>query len=105
MVLYLRDLITHCQVIKSRLTEFLVGLSNQVTLDEKGDRIPYYQVVNVVDGEIKIVTQNLDIQNLYSKKLDMKAHEWRFPGGGSQIPPDIPKCGFHDEKCSGEFVG
>ena len=78
-----------------------LGLSKNVDLDERGARIPHYEIVNIQDGKMKVIIDEVDVQNLNAVILPTTGYI--FPGRATVAPPDIPKCGFFNEKCPSKY--
>ena len=79
----------------SRLFFLASAYTGPVNLDEQGDRIPMFVISNVVNAElvIRTVYDPLDPRPLPDNVTFI------FPGNTTNIPPDVPKCGFLNEHC------
>ncbi|XP_066915362.1 atrial natriuretic peptide receptor 1-like [Clytia hemisphaerica] len=72
------------------------GYTGPFHLDAQGDRIPDFHISNVVDGTV-VNLYEYDPLNAVGE-LDANI-TFVFPGNTTQIPLDVPVCGFHNEFC------
>ncbi|CAH1244880.1 NPR1 [Branchiostoma lanceolatum] len=72
------------------------GVQGWVTLDANGDRETNYMMYSFQDGHMKAVGYYFGHSGEYE---DVPGTTIRWPGGGLTPPPDMPYCGFDEEKC------
>ena len=87
-------------MVELEKTKF-IGASDFVSLDEKGDRIPHYQIINTQNAEMKVIMDDIHIQDT-EEVIWPPVVPIRFPDNSTfpeTLPPDVPVCGFFEEKC------
>ncbi|XP_070536704.1 atrial natriuretic peptide receptor 1-like isoform X6 [Ptychodera flava] len=76
------------------------GITGNVTIDDNGDRDADYSLLDMTDpgrGTFEVVL------NYYGdRKVVEKVADIHWPGGATGPPPDVPVCGFQNEKCPPE---
>ncbi|XP_071492420.1 atrial natriuretic peptide receptor 1-like isoform X3 [Diadema antillarum] len=73
------------------------GISGEISIDEKGDRDADYSLLEMTDtenGTFEVIGVYYGAKRVY-KPVAGKVIDWP----GSEVPPDIPKCGFLNELC------
>lgn len=81
----------------------ILGFTGPVHIDKNGDRIPLFNIDNVNNGKLVTVATYNPLNN---KSIEMIPNEVIvFPGNTTDVPKDVPYCGFDHSKClSGQYI-
>ena len=82
----------------SNIIVILVGVTDQVEIDENGDRVPSFFIHNFLNGERKVVGKYEPSKNNTVQDIIESAKIY-FPGHSEKPPLDVPVCGFDNENC------
>ncbi|XP_006822860.1 atrial natriuretic peptide receptor 1-like, partial [Saccoglossus kowalevskii] len=72
------------------------GADGEVVIGNDGDRLPSYQMLNVIDGELVPVVNWFPSRRMFDIRPDSTIY---FPGGSTTPPIGRPDCGWYQEFC------
>ena len=83
------------------------GLTGKVVLDEKGDRVPAFKLVNIHNGVMEKIgdydaTKHIGGGTYINDTAIFDVDQFFFPGNTNEVPKDSPPCGFDQQLCIGK---